>query len=107
MFNRTNYSNPFSSSRSGGPPSREGYSVPGQGPPPSYGQPLPGAGYSVAPPGYAEAELTDVHGDFRGRPGQMPMPSKPPVGAKPPAGGGNWILKPAKSPDNNYTFGNL
>ncbi|BCR84820.1 AAA family ATPase SEC18 [Aspergillus chevalieri] len=86
MFNRTNYSNPFSSSRSGGPPSREGYSVPGQGPPPSYGQPMPGAG---------------------GRPGQMPMPSRPPVGAKPPAGGGNWVLRPAKSPDNNYTFGNL
>lgn len=74
MFNRsTNYSNPFSS-RSGGPPSREGYSVPGQGPPSSYGQ---------------------------------PMPSRPPVGAKPPAGGGHWTLRPAKSPDNNYTFGNL
>lgn len=35
------------------------------------------------------------------------MPSRPPVGAKPPAGGGNWVLRPAKSPDNNYTFGNL
>lgn len=68
---------------------------------------MPGAGYVVAPLSYAEAEMTDVHGDFRGRPGQMPMPSRPPVGAKPPAGGGNWVLRPAKSPDNNYTFGNL
>lgn len=73
---------------------------------------MPGAGYGVALPAASyDTEMTDADDRFRGygapmgRPGQMP--SRPPVGAKPPAGGGTWTLRPAKSPDNTYTFGNL
>ncbi|PLB53131.1 putative vesicular fusion ATPase [Aspergillus steynii IBT 23096] len=70
--------NPFSSRAS-----REGYGSPGQAPGhPQYryesGSPMPGYGGSQQPPPRA------------------------------PAGSGRaWSLRPAKSPDNTYTFGNL
>jgi len=38
-----------------------------------------------------------------GRPSQMP--ARPPTGR--PAGGPSWMLNPSKSPNENYTFGNL
>lgn len=80
MFNRNMPSvpNPFSSRAS-----REGYGTPGQAHGhPQYryesGSPMPGYGGSPQPPSRA------------------------------PAGSGRaWTLRPAKSPDNSYTFGNL
>ncbi|XHF97829.1 hypothetical protein AWENTII_001405 [Aspergillus wentii] len=82
MFKGTNYSNPFAGRAPGGqgpphPPRKDGYDAPYGGPPQSMG-----------------------------RPGQM-MPSRPPVGGRPSGGGQVWSLRPAKSPDNTYTFGNL
>lgn len=113
MFNRSNFSSPF-----GGRPSpREGYSNPNQAPPPypprkdPYDAPLPGAGYAIPRPSDYDILMTDVHNDQRGygapRPGQMPMPMRSPVGGRSPGGGQVWSLRPAKSPDNTYTFGNL
>ena len=36
-----------------------------------------------------------------------PTSARPPVPEKVPGGGNTWMLRPAKSPDNSYTFGNL
>ncbi|PWY64559.1 secretory protein [Aspergillus eucalypticola CBS 122712] len=92
MFNRNNYPsvpNPFGSRPSRG----DGYTNPAQGqsPYPSRSGASP-AGYG-APPQYP------------GRPPQMPP--RNPVGEKPVSSGRSWTLRPAKSPDNTYTFGNL
>ncbi|PYH33431.1 AAA family ATPase SEC18 [Aspergillus neoniger CBS 115656] len=92
MFNRNNYPsvpNPFGSRPSRG----DGYTNPAQGqaPYPSRSGASP-AGYG-APPQYT------------GRPPQMPP--RNPVGEKPVSSGRSWTLRPAKSPDNTYTFGNL
>ncbi|BCR93666.1 AAA family ATPase SEC18 [Aspergillus luchuensis] len=92
MFNRNNYPsvpNPFGSRPSRG----DGYTNPpqGQSPYPSRSGASP-AGYG-APPQYT------------GRPPQMPP--RNPVGEKPVSSGRSWTLRPAKSPDNTYTFGNL
>ncbi|GJP91537.1 hypothetical protein CBS63078_4643 [Aspergillus niger] len=92
MFNRNNYPsvpNPFGSRPSRG----DGYTTPAQGqnPYPSRSGASP-AGYG-APPQYT------------GRPPQMPP--RNPVGEKSVSSGRSWTLRPTKSPDNTYTFGNL
>lgn len=117
MFNRNNFSMPF-----GSRPSREdGHSSPspGQGPPPyprreynTNPAPTGGVGYEYRPhpPDY-DTVMTDAYNISRGygapvgRPSQPPqMPPRAPVGG---SSGRTWTLRPAKSPDNNYTFGNL
>eukprot|EP00136_Aspergillus_niger_P010194 XP_003188590.1 vesicular-fusion protein sec18 [Aspergillus niger CBS 513.88] len=88
MFNRNNYPsvpNPFGSRPSRG----DGYTTPAQGQNPYPSSP---AGYG-APPQYT------------GRPPQMPP--RNPVGEKSVSSGRSWTLRPTKSPDNTYTFGNL
>ncbi|TQB75205.1 transport between ER and Golgi ATPase protein [Monascus purpureus] len=93
MFNRGNFSvpNPFSAR----PERRDGYSNPGQGHPvyptrDAYGSSVTGSGGYGAP-----------------QPPPRPMaPARAPVGGR-PDGGQVWTLRPAKSPDNTYTFGNL
>ncbi|KAJ5862617.1 hypothetical protein N7455_006685 [Penicillium solitum] len=80
MFNRGNIPNPFGSS---GQPSPQGHPNPNQAPPRGYGGP--------PPPG--------------GRPPQQQMPSRMQSGQR--GGGQTWTLHPSKSPNENYTFGNL
>ncbi|KAF9252235.1 hypothetical protein DTO013E5_1332 [Penicillium roqueforti] len=79
MFNRGNIPNPFSSS---GQSSPQGHSHPNQAPPRSYGGQPP--------------------------PGGRPAPQMPPRMQSGQRGGGQtWTLHPSKSPNENYTFGNL
>ncbi|CDM28851.1 Vesicular-fusion protein sec18 [Penicillium roqueforti FM164] len=78
MFNRGNIPNPFSSS---GQSSPQGHSHPNQAPPRYGGQPPPG-----------------------GRPAPQ-MPPRMQSGQR--GGGQTWTLHPSKSPNENYTFGNL
>ncbi|KAJ5941122.1 ATPase AAA-type core [Penicillium verrucosum] len=80
MFNRGNIPNPFGSS---GQASPQGHPNPNQAPPRGYGGP--------PPPG--------------GRPPQQQMPSRMQSGQR--GGGQTWTLHPSKSPNENYTFGNL
>ncbi|CRL19352.1 ATPase, AAA+ type, core [Penicillium camemberti] len=80
MFNRGNIPNAFGSS---GQPSPQGHPNPNQAPPRGYGGP--------PPPG--------------GRPPQQQMPSRMQSGQR--GGGQTWTLHPSKSPNENYTFGNL
>ncbi|KAL2001113.1 hypothetical protein VTN02DRAFT_2218 [Thermoascus thermophilus] len=103
MFNRNNFANvpsPFAPrSNDGRPPTRgSGYSNPNQGPPPAQYRDDYGAGYGAPSP-------------QMGRPVEKPLASRAPVGGRPApgaaAGGRVWTLRPAKSPDNTYTFGNL
>jgi vesicle-fusing ATPase len=116
MFNRNNLpsvSNPFGSRPSRG----DGYSSPGQAPPPyprrehsANPAPAGGVGYehSSRPPDY-DVLMTDVSNNSRGYGTPMGRPGQPPQ--MPSRAGGNsgrtWTLRPAKSPDNTYTFGNL
>ena len=44
---------------------------------------------------------------YGGAPMGRPTSARPPVPEKVPGGGNTWMLRPAKSPDNSYTFGNL
>ncbi|KAJ5158504.1 ATPase AAA-type core [Penicillium coprophilum] len=82
MFNRKNLpSNPFSSSGQQPP---QGYSNPNQAPPHGYGGPPPPGGRP---------------------PPQQHMPSRMQSGQR--GGGQTWTLHPSKSPNDNYTFGNL
>ncbi|KAJ5648489.1 hypothetical protein N7490_004861 [Penicillium lividum] len=83
MFNRRDLPsvpNPFASRQEPARPSPQGYSNPNQGPPRGHGPP--------------PTQNT-------GRPPQQ-MP-----GRMPTAGGPTWTLHPSKSPNDNYTFGNL
>ncbi|EDN09511.1 vesicle-fusing ATPase [Histoplasma mississippiense (nom. inval.)] len=111
MFNRNNFPsvNPFSPSSGSSAPSgdrmgtsRDRYNSPspqssGHGPDPRLG----GGNYDRSPMA-------------RGQP-QQHMPSGRGPGRMPPRGGGGgggmgdqvWTLRPAKSPDNSYTYGNL
>ncbi|OQE40837.1 hypothetical protein PENCOP_c005G06773 [Penicillium coprophilum] len=82
MFNRKNLpSNPFGSSGQQPP---QGYSNPNQAPPHGYGGPPPPGGRP---------------------PPQQHMPSRMQSGQR--GGGQTWTLHPSKSPNDNYTFGNL
>ena len=117
----------------GHPPPRDGYSNPNQQQQPPYPRNdgrdgRMGGGYG-APPQYNDNDvtMTDGYGDSRAgfggqhnaRPMEKPMPARPggggyPPQSRPPVGGGGggsggraWSLRPAKSPDNSYTYGNL
>ncbi|KAJ5481714.1 hypothetical protein N7475_000526 [Penicillium sp. IBT 31633x] len=113
MFNRPSIPNPFSSS---GQPSPQGYSNPNQAPPryETDRSPLPSAGYA-APNRCDDVPMTDVYDELRGYggppppggrpPPQQPMPSRMQSGQR--GSGQTWTLHPSKSPNDNYTFGNL
>lgn len=115
MFNRSNLPsvpNPFGARPEGGRPSQQGYSNPNQAPPRydnSHG-PVPSAGHTRD----YDVTMTDASTFPRGYgapppPGGRPlppMPPRPPVGGRPGAGP-TWMLHPSKSPNDNYTFGNL
>ncbi|KAJ9295602.1 hypothetical protein DTO271G3_6058 [Paecilomyces variotii] len=82
MFNR----NPFGGRPDAGrAPPQNPY---GQAPGDARYEPVPRGGYGAPQP-----------------PAARQLPARPPVGR--PQGGAVWTLRPAKSPDNTYTFGNL
>ncbi|KAI1982522.1 transport between ER and Golgi ATPase protein [Ophidiomyces ophidiicola] len=124
MFNRNNLPsvpNPFSA---GGPPGSDGarpprdrYPSQQSGRPDGYGQdPRMTGGYE---PSHSRSDrdtvMTDVSNASRGYGGPSPgrtsgLPSRQGGGRPiPPSGGSDqvWTLRPAKSPDNSYTYGNL
>ncbi|KAH1411029.1 hypothetical protein KXV56_004847 [Aspergillus fumigatus] len=98
MFNRNNYPsvpNPFS-----GRPSSRGNASPSQGPPPPRRD-----GYDT---GYSPMGGVGGYGTPSPRPNYSQTPSRHPVGGRAPGASAQvWTLRPAKSPDNTYTFGNL
>ncbi|KAJ5804566.1 uncharacterized protein N7518_000869 [Penicillium psychrosexuale] len=108
MFNRGNIPNPFSSS---GQSSPQGHSHPNQAPP----------RYDIdrSPSGYATpirdndvpmANIYNYLSSYGGQPppGGRPAPQMPPRMQSGQRGGGQtWTLHPSKSPNENYTFGNL
>ncbi|KAI9737535.1 MAG: transport between ER and Golgi ATPase protein [Cirrosporium novae-zelandiae] len=104
MFNRNNVPNPFGGSGRPGqsprPPPRDGYSNPNYGAPPPRTEMDPRMG-----------GMNDPHGTPNNYHPQQRMPQRQPVGGRPPpgrgGGGSSWQLRPAKSPDDTYTFGNL
>lgn len=72
--------------------------------------------FGLAPGDYDEP-MTDATFDQRGyggpppqsmgrAPQSQPMPTRPPVGGG-RTGGPEWKLQPSKSPNDNYTFGNM
>ncbi|TPX19533.1 transport between ER and Golgi ATPase protein [Coccidioides immitis] len=126
MFNRSNLPsvpNPFSSGSSGGDgarPPRDRYNMPSQpmGRPDGYGQdPRTGGGYA-APFRQRDYDIVMTDGYNEPRRYGGPPPGRAP-GPLPSSGGGRmmppsrgagdqvWTLRPAKSPDNSYTYGNL
>jgi vesicle-fusing ATPase len=120
MFNRNNLPsvpNPFGSRPDGGRPPPQGYANPNQAPPRYDHSRAHLAGAANADPTRDnDVTMTDASADTRGyggpplpgRPQQQQMPPRMPVGGRPPPGGGQtWTLQPDKSPDTNYTFGNL
>ncbi|KAJ6143420.1 hypothetical protein N7471_002873 [Penicillium samsonianum] len=112
MFNRSNIPNPFGSS---GQPSPQGHPNPNQAPP-RYDTDRSlssGAGYA-APIRDDDVPMTDVYDDQRGYGGPPPPGGRPPPQQMPSrmqsgqrGGGQTWTLHPSKSPNENYTFGNL
>ncbi|KAJ5588683.1 hypothetical protein N7537_011361 [Penicillium hordei] len=112
MFNRGNIPNPFSSS---GQPSPQGHPNPNQAPPryDTDRSPSSSAGYAARICD-DDVPMTDVYNDISGyggppppggRPPQQQMPSRMQSGQR--GGGQTWTLHPSKSPNENYTFGNL
>ncbi|CAG7968154.1 unnamed protein product [Penicillium nalgiovense] len=106
MFNRGNLPNPFGSS---------GQSDPNQAPPryDTDRSPSPTAGYAARTRD-ADVTMTDVYDTLSGyggpplpggRPPPQQMPSRMQSGQR--GGGPTWTLHPSKSPNDNYTFGNL
>ncbi|KAI5302558.1 transport between ER and Golgi ATPase protein [Ascosphaera pollenicola] len=91
MFNRGNF---FSSGEHRQSPS-------GQRPPPQY---TPAAASQNS--SYTDLPRPDPRlGAPHGHPGRTQvMPNRPP---RPPVSGQTWALRPTKSPDNSYTYGNL
>ncbi|CAI7612798.1 unnamed protein product [Penicillium discolor] len=112
MFNRGNIPNPFGSS---GQPSPQGHPNPNQAPPRYDTDRSPSSSASYAARIYDDdVPMTDVYDDLRGyggppppggRPPQQQMPSRMQSGQR--GGGQTWTLHPSKSPNENYTFGNL
>ena len=120
MFNRNNLPNPFGQRPESGPrpPPRDGHGTPGfvapspqrPGGPQGYDSRMAG-GYEdhnrQPPPGYSGREQPFP------QPRDYPPSQRPPVGRSAPgarmSGGGGrvWQLRPAKSPAEQYTFGNL
>ncbi|PGH01699.1 hypothetical protein AJ79_07853 [Helicocarpus griseus UAMH5409] len=127
MFNRNNFPSisPFGSGSSspGGdrmPPSRDRYGASPNQPPPGYGSdPRMGGGYAsplrrpdfdtMMADGYDDKRSYDRSPMSRGPPPPQAMPSRPLPGGRMPGGMDDqvWSLRPAKSPDNSYTYGNL
>ncbi|KAJ5793591.1 hypothetical protein N7457_000190 [Penicillium paradoxum] len=110
MFSRSNIPNPFSSS---GQPSPQGYSNPNQAPPryDTDRSPLFSAGCSALISG-DDVRMTDIYYDKRGYggpppPGGRPPPQTPSRMSGQRGSGQTWTLHPSKSPNDNYTFGNL
>ncbi|KAJ6180753.1 hypothetical protein N7519_011214 [Penicillium mononematosum] len=106
MFNRGNLPNPFGSS---------GQSNPNQAPPryDTDRSPSLTAGYA-APTRDADVPMTDVYDTLSGYGGPPPPGGRPPPQQMPSrmqsgqrGGGPTWTLHPSKSPNDNYTFGNL
>lgn len=108
MFNRNNLPsvpNPFGARPDPGarPSPRDGYGNPNQ---------------AAAPPRQAPQDIKIGGYEERrgyGGPKDYEASQRPPVGRQAPgsrmtgggAGGRSWQLRPAKSPDNTYTFGNM
>ncbi|KAJ6028257.1 hypothetical protein N7540_003833 [Penicillium herquei] len=110
MFNRRDLPsvpNPFASRQDSGRPSPQGYSNPNQGPPRyDYGQTPSPAGRT--PDG--DVPMTDAYTNSRGNPAppqQMGRSPQPMPGRMPSGGSPTWTLHPSKSPNDNFTFGNL
>ncbi|CAI7619098.1 unnamed protein product [Penicillium glandicola] len=113
MFNRGNLpSNPFGSS---GQPAPQGYSNPNQAPPryDTDRSPSSSAGYTAFVHD-DDVPMTDVYNDLSGYGGPPPPGGRPPPQQMPSrvqsgqrGGGQIWTLHPSKSPNENYTFGNL
>ncbi|KAJ5228271.1 hypothetical protein N7489_008979 [Penicillium chrysogenum] len=106
MFNRGNLPNPFGSS---------GQSNPNQAPPryDTDRSPSLTAGYA-APTRDADVPMTDVYDTLSGYGGPPPPGGRPPpqqmssrMQSGQRGGGPTWTLHPSKSPNDNYTFGNL
>ncbi|KAJ5095335.1 hypothetical protein NUU61_004691 [Penicillium alfredii] len=118
MFNRSNLPSmpgPFGSRQDGGRPTPQGYPHPNQGPPryaPGH-SPIASGGYA-APAYDGDVPMADASTALRGYggpplpPGKSPqqMAARVPAGGR-PGGGPIWTLHPSKSPNDNYTFGNL
>lgn len=136
MFNRNNFPsvNPFGSGGGSGSPApggdrtappRDRYNSPNQQSPGHGPDPRLGGGYASPlrrPDSDSDTVMTDGFDDKRnydrspmGRgPPQQYMPSRQGPDRISPRGGGGggmddqvWSLRPAKSPDNSYTYGNL
>lgn len=119
MFNRNNLpsvSNPFGSRQDGGarPPPRDPYNSSGQGPAPSR---RTDQGYQPQGRGDYDTQMNDGHGmgrasaappqhEIHGSQRGVPSRSSGMKGNQ-GMGGRTWQLRPAKSPDNTYTFRNL
>lgn len=111
MFNRKDLpsiQNPFASRQEPQRPSPQGYANPNQGPPRyDYGHvPMPAG---QIPDG--DVPMTDANFPSSGygapSPQNMGRPQQPMPGRMPSASGQTWTLSPTKSPNDNYTFGNL
>ncbi|KAJ5721796.1 uncharacterized protein N7483_009730 [Penicillium malachiteum] len=110
MFNRRDLPsvpNPFASRQDPGRPSPQGYSNPNQGPPRyDYGHiPSPAGRTSDG-----DVPMTDAYTHSRGNPAppqQMGRSPQPMPGRMPSGGSPTWTLHPSKSPNDNFTFGNL
>jgi vesicle-fusing ATPase len=106
MFNRNNLPampNPFGARPdSQARPQQGGYASPGQGPPPGQRSSGPYDDRRAQPsPGYQG-------GQQYGAPSQRPPVGRQPVPSRGGGGGGrNVQLRPAKSPSDTYTLGNL
>ncbi|KAJ5717508.1 hypothetical protein N7488_003154 [Penicillium malachiteum] len=110
MFNRRDLPsvpNSFASRHDSGRPSPQGYSNPNQGPPRyDYGRTPSPAGRT--PDG--DVPMTDAYIHSRGHPAppqQMGRSPQPMPGRMPSGGSPTWTLHPSKSPNDNFTFGNL
>ncbi|CAG8269287.1 unnamed protein product [Penicillium nalgiovense] len=106
MFNRGNLPNPFGSS---------GQSDPNQAPPryDTDRSPSLTAGYAARTRD-ADVTMTDVYDTLSGYGGPPPPGGRPPpqqmssrMQSGQRGGGPTWTLHPSKSPNDNYTFGNL
>ena len=131
MFNRNppsrdafSSSSPIGSGPAGGRPPRDRYNALNQQPPSHQDghDPRMGGGYAapLARHDY-DTVMTDGYDNQRNfgsaqkgwlseRPAERPMPSRPSVGRTGGVVGIDeqaWSLRPAKSPDSSYTYGNL
>ncbi|KAJ5288011.1 hypothetical protein N7478_003697 [Penicillium angulare] len=110
MFNRKDLPsvpNPFGSRQDSGRSAPQGYGSPGQAPRYDYNHaPIP-----ARPTPDGDVPMTDAYTHSRGygapSPQNIGRSPQPPSGRMPSAGGQTWTLHPSKSPNDNFTFGNL